>query len=236
MGIFIVAVLLALAGGLIQGVIGFGMGVVASPILALVYPELVPVSVVMAASLMPVVTLIDEGRELDWRALGWIMLGRVPATMLGIYLVLILPVSALQMLIGVVVLVMVLLESVRIAIPRNRGTLFGSGFLAGVTGGSSGIGGPPIAIVLSHDEPARVRATLAAAFLFGSAVSLAGFAASGTLHTNSVVVGAVMAPTAVAGLLIARRLRKHIGRRGFKIGVLALSTISAFTLLVEAIF
>lgn len=233
--IIILAVALGFFGAVVQGVIGFGMGVVASPILALARPELVPVAIILAAVAMPVMALLDEWRQLDWRSLGWIMLGRVPSTAIGVWIVAALPVPVLQVVIATIVLLMVLLNLVRISIPQNPATMTTAGFVAGVSGTAAGIGGPPLALVLAGEDPPKVRATLAASFLFGTAISLAGLALGGATTTNALVVGLAMVPATVAGMLVARPLRGRLSPHGFRIGVLVLSSASAILLAAQAI-
>lgn len=233
--IIVLAMLLAFAGAIVQGVIGFGLGVVVTPVLAIFRPELVPVAPLLAAGLLPIGTLLDEWRHFHWPTFIWIMIPRIPGTLLGAWLVTRLPLAAMQITVALVVLLMVTLTAVRIEVPRNRGTLAGAGIVSGITGTATGIGGPPLAIVLINDEPGRTRATMAGLFLVGMALSVVTLAAGGAVHRESLLVGAVMAPMTLLGLLVARRLRERIGRRGFRRGVFAVSTVSALVLLVQAL-
>jgi len=103
------AIVLAFSGAVVQGVIGFGMGVLAIPILSLADPGLVPVAGILGSVAMPVMALIDERRYLDWRVVAWVVLGFLPATALGVWIVKVLPTQTLQAAIAGVVLVMVAL-------------------------------------------------------------------------------------------------------------------------------
>ncbi|HMR49243.1 MAG TPA: sulfite exporter TauE/SafE family protein [Arachnia sp.] len=230
------AVALGCAGGFVQGVVGFGMGVLAVPILALADPGLVPVATLIAGEGLPVMSLIYERRYLDKSALGWVLLGQTPATALGVLLVATLPLAMLKAVIAVMVLVMVLLSVVRVTVPLNATTLTSAGVLAGVSGTAAGIGGPPVAIVMADMRPAAVRATLAATFLVGTVVSLGGLAVGGVVRADALLVGAVMLPATLLGMAFARRARNHLTPRGFRIGMLSLSTTSATILLANALF
>ena len=80
-----------------------------------------------------------------------------------------------------------------------------------------------------------VRATLATTFIFGTVISLTGLAVGGVLTTNAVGVGLIMIPATILGMLVARRLRGRVNRKGFRLGVLVLSSVAAVTLLVQAL-
>lgn len=233
--ILLLAITLAFMGAVVQGVIGFGMGVLASPILALAEPSLVPVAAILGSVAMPVFSLIDEHRHLDWRAVGWVMAGTVPATVIGVWLVASLPTRALQATIAIIVLAMVVLNLVRIRISLNAGTLMAAGFISGVSGTASGIGGPPVAIVLANEHPATVRSTLAATFIFATATSLTGLALGGAMTSHAVWVGLAMIPATIVGMITARRLRGRLSPRAFRIGVLVLSSVAATLLLGQAL-
>lgn len=233
--ILALVIVLAIVGGMVQGIIGFGMGVVVSPILALLRPELVPVAVVLAAALLPVISLVDEWRHLDWRRLGWILLARLPGTALGAWIVVAIPLGALQVVIALIVLAMVVLNLVRIRVPLNAGTLVGAGFISGVSGTAAGIGGPPLAIVLAEQDPRMVRPTLAASFMVGVIISLGALAVGGAVRSEALIAGLAMVPATATGMLVARRVRDRLSSAGFRIGVLGLSSVSAVLLLLQGL-
>ncbi|MDI9627554.1 MAG: sulfite exporter TauE/SafE family protein [Acidobacteriota bacterium] len=229
------AIVLAFSGAVVQGVIGFGMGVLAIPILSLADPGLVPVAGILGSVAMPVMALIDERRYLDWRVVAWVVLGFLPATALGVWIVKVLPTQTLQAAIAGVVLVMVALSLVRVSVPNNARTLFVSGLISGTSGTAAGIGGPPVAIVLANEPPPMVRATLATTFIFGTGISLTGLALGGVMTTNAIGVGLLMIPATILGMLVARQLRGRLNQQGFRLGVLVLSSVAAVTLLGQAL-
>ncbi|MBA2308053.1 MAG: hypothetical protein H0W01_01835 [Pseudonocardiales bacterium] len=69
-------------GAVVQGVVGFGMALIATPLLALLDPALVPVPLLLLSSVHSVLTLGREHRQADWHADG----ARLRATM-GAYFV-----------------------------------------------------------------------------------------------------------------------------------------------------
>ncbi len=69
--------LASVVGGAIQGVIGFGFALVAVPVLALVQPDAVPVTVMLMAIPMTVFMALRERAHIDGRGFTTIMVGRV---------------------------------------------------------------------------------------------------------------------------------------------------------------
>ena len=94
-------------GAVVQGAVGYGMALIAAPILALIDPTLVPVPVLMLASAHSVLAVVRDGRHADWRGVGWAMLGRLPGIALGVLAVLTLSQRAFSLLIGLCVLAFV---------------------------------------------------------------------------------------------------------------------------------
>jgi len=233
--VILVLVALACAGTVVQGGVGFGLGVVSSPVIAWLWPELLPVALLVAGASVPGMTLSHEWRHVDWPALGWVLGGRLPATVLGALIVAAVPVRTLQLLVAVAVLLAVGLSLGRWRIPRNPGTLLGAGFVAGLTGTTSGVGGPPAAIVMQRDEPATVRATLAAVFVVGSLVSIGSLAVAGVVRWPAVLAGLAMIPGTVAGFRVAVLLRPRLDAARFRMAVLALSAFTGAALLVASL-
>ena len=79
----LLATLAVLVGACIQGSLGFGLGLVAAPVLVMLDTSLVP-SVVLGIG-VPLTYLVAwrERRSLDLRRVSWAMAGRVPGTAIG---------------------------------------------------------------------------------------------------------------------------------------------------------
>ncbi|MFD1213969.1 TSUP family transporter, partial [Arthrobacter sp. GCM10027362] len=91
------------AAGL-QGSIGFGAGLVAAPVIALVEPSLLPALVVMLAAVITLLVAVRERSELDLKGAGWALAGRIPGSVLGAWLVASAPVRTMSWLVAVCVL------------------------------------------------------------------------------------------------------------------------------------
>ncbi|HWM36574.1 MAG TPA: TSUP family transporter, partial [Streptomyces sp.] len=99
----IVAVAITLASCL-QASIGFGIGMLAAPVVALIDPTLVPGTIIMLAAVVTSLVTLVERTHLDLSGTGWALLGRVPGSVVGAVLVAWLPSRLLALLIAAVVL------------------------------------------------------------------------------------------------------------------------------------
>lgn len=234
-GVLAVLALAVTAGALVQGSIGLGLALVAAPVAMLVEPSLMPGLLVCLASVYPVLTLIREWRDADWRGLGWAFAGRLPATVLGAWIVSVASVRVMGVLVGVMVLVTVVLTVRLVRLPLRPWTLAGAGAVGGITGTATAIGGPPLALVYQHEPGPRVRATLAVFFMGGGLLSLAALAAVGELRAQQVTTALVLAPCLGVGFALAVLVQRRVDAGRTRVAVLTVCALSALTLLARSL-
>ena len=232
----LVLTLSLVAGAVVQGLVGLGVGLVAAPVVTLLAPELMPVTLLLMAMFMPVVTLWHEHHDIDWFGLLWSLPARVPGTAVGVWLVAAFSDRLLGVMVGVMVLVGVLATWRMIELPVHRGTLVAAGLISGVTGTATSIGGPPIAVLYQHRPARQIRSTLAVYFLVGAVLSVAGLAVAGEVERTDVLFGLLMLPTLVVGGWLARVLRRRTDPESIRTGVLLVCAASAVGLLVRSLF
>lgn len=234
-GVVIVIALAVLVGSYVQAVVGLGVGLVTAPVIAVVEPSLMPTLPLLFGLLVSGLSLAGERRHVDWPAVGWTLPARIPGTIVGIGLVLVFTPSQLGIAVALMVLAAVLLSVWSIRLPVNRHTLLAAGFTSGVTGTATSIGGPPLALLFQHRRPSEVRATLAVFFFIGVVLSLTGFAITGSIPRDSLVVAAVVSPLLLLGIWLGTRTRGRLPRDGFRVAVLVLCAASAVVLLVRSL-
>ncbi|WP_055481228.1 sulfite exporter TauE/SafE family protein [Sphaerimonospora mesophila] len=222
-------------GALVQGGVGFGMGLVAAPLLTLLDPTAMPGTIMIVNAAMPLFTLAAEWRRVDWRGLGFAVLGRLPGSVIGGFVVVYVSTSTLGVAVGMMVLVAVVLTARAMAVPRNGVTLSAAGFLSGVTGTATGIGGPPIALVYQSARGPQIRATLAMFFFLSALQSIAVLAALGLMPPRVLGAGALLIPFVVAGFAASGPLRRYLDGGRVRLAVLCVAALSACVLLVQSL-
>ena len=95
----------------VHGAVGFGMNLLAVPVLAVLDPALVPGPAVAAGLVLSVLIVAREPAAVD-RRLGWAVVGLVPGNAVALALLAAVPVSALAVPTGVLVLVAVAASAV----------------------------------------------------------------------------------------------------------------------------
>ena len=229
-GYSVVALAILLASCL-QASIGFGIGMLAAPVIALVDPRLIPGTLIMVATLVTLMVVVREREDIDLHGTGWALVGRVPGTVAGAVLLAMLPHRALVILLAGVVLVGVVLTSTGwIPAPRRRNVVL-AGATSGLFGTATSIGGPPMALVWQRNSGARLRGTMSGFFLVGSVMSIAALAVVGAVDGHTLWGFAVMIPAAVAGYVLSRRINRFLDPKRLRWLAIGASTLGAVVLI-----
>lgn len=231
----LLAGLVILIGALVQGAVGFGMNLLAAPLVALVEPSLVPIPLLLASSIHAVLALLREHSDIDWRGVGWAIVGRIPGTVLGVLAVTLLPERGLGVVVGLSVLVCVALSVLSWQPQLTPSALIAAGTVSGAFGTSSSIGGPPIALLYQNSTGAAVRSTLGAYFVLGTLTSVAGLSLSGQLNEPALLHSLVLVPFLLAGFALSGPLRVILDRGATRPAILTVAAASAALLIVRSL-
>lgn len=231
-----VAGLAAAVGGLVQSGVGLGVGLVTSPVLTLLDPALMPGTMLVTGTCLPLLILAREARHADWRGASWALAGRLAGTAAGVWVVAAVPLRALGLFIGGVVLAVVAVSSLGASLPRTAGTLLGAGVISGVSGTATSIGGPPVALLYQREKGPRVRATLSVFLFAGNLLALVALAASGHVPAGDIPAGLVLLACACAGFAAAARLRGYLDGGRIRAAVLLVTVASAVALIARSIW
>jgi len=224
--------IIAVAAAL-QAAAGMGMALLAAPLLALVNPTLVPGPMLVAIMALSAIVAWRERAAIDRRVLAMSLSGLIVGCMLGAVLIVALAGLDLTRVLATLILVAVLLSMSGVQVRATRPALLIGGVASGVLGTLVGVQGPPIALVLQHELPNRLRATLCTFFAIGSLISLVALAASGTFGAPQFGLCLQLLPGVAVGLAIAALIGRRIDRRGARILVLAISALSGLALLLR---
>ena len=96
--------LIVLVGSTLQGSVGFGMGLLASPLLILIDPRFVPAPILLSTLVLVSLLTLRERHAIDLHGIGWAMVGRVGGTAAAGVVLVALPGDRLVLLFGVLVL------------------------------------------------------------------------------------------------------------------------------------
>lgn len=221
------------AGATVQGSVGFGMNLVAAPVLALIDPIFLPVPTLMTAFTLAALLAFRERRAIAFDELGWALAGRLPGSLVGVGVVLVVSRERLGTLLAVVVALGVVLSLAGVRVPVTRPSLIGAGVVSGVMGTATSVGGPPMALLYQHADGPALRGRLSSYFMVGTLLSLALLTIAGAVDGQQVLLGAALAPAVVAGFFASARLRGRLDAGRTRPAVLAVSALAAVALLVR---
>ncbi len=186
-------------GAVLQGVIGFGMVVLAYPVLIMVEPSLIPQTTLVSA-FPPVLLMAWRTRgSSDWGEVAWFNVGRMPGYVGAIVVLGLFSKRDLTIVGGVSVLAAVGLSLWAPTIHRTRQNLAAGGLASALLGTSIGIGGPPIGLLYQDESGDRLRSTVSLQMLLGSPVSLLVLVLAGRLSRPDLLTGAALVPFTVGG-------------------------------------
>jgi len=227
----VIAAVVVVAAAL-QGSIGFGLGMLVAPVVAVIDPTVLPGIVIIIAIVVTMIVAVRERSSLDLAGAGWALIGRVPGSFAGAWLVSVLPASGLAWLVAIVVLAGVGLSVIGWSPVPTRANLITAGAASGVMGTATSIGGAPMALIWQRSEGPRLRGTMAAFFLVGSLISLALLIAFGTITAATLSLAAWLLPAALAGYALSRFTNRLLTRRRLRTAALAASAFGAIFVIV----
>ena len=148
----LLSVLLIFIGSFVQTAIGFGLAVVAAPLLFTLSPDYVPAPVTLSALVLSILNALKLRSSISIGGLKMALLGRVPGSMAGGVLLTWVSVKVLELWLGLLVLLAVLVSLLPFRLEPTPRRMAIAGFFSGFFGTSSAIGGPPMALLLQHQE------------------------------------------------------------------------------------
>ena len=222
-------------GAIVQGSIGFGLNLIVVPVAAVAAPAALPATMIIIALPMTAGSALRERQHIDVSGVLWTTLGRLPGVVVGAWIVASLGPETLSVLVGGIVALAALMSVLSPEIRLRRRSAAGVGFVAGVMGTASSIGGPPIALLYQHAPGPVVRSTLGAAFLLGTMLSLAALGAAGQVAGWQWLLAIALTPGVALGLYASRFLHGWLDAGWLRPCVLVFATIAGIGVLLRGI-
>jgi hypothetical protein len=231
--ILVIALIVTVAASALQGTIGFGFSVISVPILTLLYPGLTPIPQLLMVAPLTVFMALRERSSLDLRGAGWIVAGRFPGAVIGALLLANVSRRALDGLIAGVILTAVVALAVGFSIRLTPVNKFVAGLLSGVSGTTSAIGGPPLALLYRNEAGATLRSSLAAIFTIGVTINLTTLWIAGQIHREDLMTALLLVPAVGVGLFLSRYLTGRVEGEALRRGILIVSAFACVGLAVK---
>jgi uncharacterized protein len=229
----VITAVVVLTAAFVQGSTGLGFALIVAPVVGLIDPVLLPV--VLLVLMIPLNSYVAwrERHALDAGGAGWISVGRTAGTAGGLWVLVAVPASSLNLLIGASTALAALATLLAPSFLPGRRALLAAGAVTGVTETATGIGGPPLALVYQHRSAPVLRSTVAVCFLVGEVLSLALLAVTGKVDARQLEVALLLVPALVAGALLSRSVHHRVDGPLMRSLVLAFALVSGAVLIVQ---
>jgi uncharacterized membrane protein YfcA len=221
------AVVIIASGACVQGIIGFGSGLLAMSLLPLFWNIPHAVGILSPLGVALTVLLAYRLREhIDWGDIKWLLIPMPFGVMAGIWILTHWPNDAMKALLGVLLIAYVF-YSLKAAEPESsapRPILGGAaGFASGLCSGALGTGGPPILVYAStvnwHRD--KFRGNLQGFFVSTAILALIGQVNAGLVTEETLPKTAALVPGLIIGALVGNKLSSRIPQALFRKVVLA---------------
>ncbi len=232
---FIAATLAVIAGSVVQVASGVGGGFIIVPLLAWIDISLVPAPVLFASLSLSGMMAVREWHAVDWRYVPIILIGLLPGSLFGAWILASVHIDNLGMVFGCVILFAITVTASGWRIPLNRVTGALTGALSGVMGTSSGIGAPPLALLYQDQAAGRIRATLAILYTGATLIMLVMLFSFGEFGADDIRSGLLLVPGFLLGYWLAFRWTLKVSRGRARVGVLLVSGVAAVALILRSL-
>ncbi len=223
----------------IRGITGFGSGLIAVPLLALILPLQTAVPLVLVLDFSAALIMSRTARtHVRWNEI----LPLLPTTLLGIVagaaMLISLPREPLLMALALFTILFGwrYLLNVHGHRPVSRYWSVPAGLGGGLIGALFGTGGPPYVIYLAHriKDKSQLRATLSGLFMLDGSFRVVAFLAAGLLGAHLLPFVFASAPVMILALYLGHRVHIGISDRQMLGLVGTLLLISGAALLIKA--
>ncbi len=203
-----------------QGITGFGLVIIAAPLLMMFYdPKQAVLIMFIVALITGVVQTLMVWREARYRLIGTILIGYIAAQPFGYWIFANFSATQLKLLVSTILLLSLLLMQFthhHFALNLRNSVLMG--FFSGICGVTTGMAGPPLILYFAYTalKPNELRSTSVVFFLFSGLISVGFFLLNGVTMKPAFMESLYLLPAMLLGLLLARAIIRYVSVKLFR--------------------
>ncbi|AMK11704.1 sulfite exporter TauE/SafE family protein [Pseudodesulfovibrio indicus] len=217
----IAIIAIVLVAAFVQGLTGFGFGLIALPLLGffLNIKTSIPLMVLLAV-IISFYLSIRLRNHIDLKCIFTLLLATLPGIPLGVYVLKQVSPQTLSIVLGVIMIAFTSHQLIVRPKPLHLGRAVTvlAGFACGVLSASIGAGGPPV-IIYTAIQPwpkDKAKATLALYFTISGLMVILSHALSGMITREVLSLYAMSLPTLILGIYLGTQAYKHISDHGYR--------------------
>lgn len=224
-----------LIAAFVQGATGFGFALLAGPVIGIVQPALLPGFLLIQMIPLNSYILWRERGGIDKPGVTWVSAGRLLGTFGGLGVLLLVTAHQLQLLIGLSIILAVITTLLAPSFDPRRVAFVIAGLVTGVTETSTGIGGPPLALVFQHRPAPTLRSSVAACFVIGEVISLFILALTGKIGSDQIRSAVLLLPAVAIGALLSHLVHHRLTGPRMRYTVLGFALLSGLVVTAQAL-
>lgn len=236
----LIAMLIALMGGIVSGLAGFGFGLVTVPLLLMLYPP--PTVTTVGSSLVLAsgwIVLLSTWRTVQVRTLGALIPGATIGAFIGTFLLRALDPAIIKLIAGAVVILFALsvLRGWRIDAVHHPLAAPLAGLASGTLSTSTGMSGPPVVLLFTtrQYDMQQFRGSITAYFYYVNFIGLSLLILRGIVGWNQLEIAIRLLPAAIIGGFIGRRVLRYVSQSQFRRITLVMLLLTGTTGIVTAL-
>jgi len=217
----IAIVFIVLAAAFLQGLTGFGFGLIALPLLGffLDIKTSVPLMILLAV-IISLYLSFQLRKSIDLRCTFTLLVASLAGIPLGVYALKQVPPQGLSICVGVIMIVFTSHQFLARPKPRRsgKGLTVLAGFCSGVLGGSLGVGGPPVIVYIALQPwpKDQAKATLACFFALSGLVIIANQTLSGMITSEILHLYALSLPALLTGIFLGTKAYTRLSDNSYR--------------------
>lgn len=222
-------------GSVIQGSLSMGFALIVSPILIMIDSAFVPGPMMICRLFLSILIIIKERNSVNIKDVKISIIGRIIGTILAAFIILIITQEIFGIIFGSFIILAVVFSLIKSKLHPTTPLLLLAGFLSGLMGTISSIGGPPMGLVYQNKEGSILRGTLSGFFLIGSIFSIIILAVIGKIRFYEIQLFLIIIPPLVVGFFLSFLTSKVLDKGFIRYAILIVCSISASVVIIKMI-
>lgn len=228
--------IIVLIGSLLQGLIGYGIGMFCAPLLFLINPNLVPAPLIILSTFITFFMVMRDKDHLQFKQVSWAIMGGFLGIVLAGIALKVTSKDQFELAFGVLILLAVIISVLGFSPKVNRKSNILAGVSSGFMGTITGVGGPPMALLYQHGEIKNIKANLTAFFLFVNIIAIITLVIIGQITPQTLLTVALCSPGMIIGLYISTKAGHIVNAHTIRHWILVLCTITSVIAITRALY
>lgn len=232
-GELVVILVCALVGGMVQGSLGIGYGLVAGPGLVFVDSAFAPGPILIVGMVVGLRVVFTEHEHIDRPGLNRCVVGAPFGVVAGLVVLSAMDDRTLSILVGAVTAFAAVAMLAGASLRRTAPIEVVAGAATAFSATTAGMPGPPLVVAFSDLTPAGLRSTASAFISLLAVVAVVTLTLTGNFGRHEAGLLAMLLPGTLIGLAFARYCKPYLERTWFRPMILVVACLGGLALIVR---